>query len=116
MILQDSDKILVRFFQVFLRILLNLARSRISSDIIKVIDKILARHIGRNHEQVISYKDIEKTKLHQIIGNRKGHLIYIKNHKFSINLRNSFLMFSLYLQTLEESIQFHKQILSEGKK
>ena len=64
----------------------------ISPDIMQVIDKMLARYISRNHEQVISFKDFERTlrRLHHIIGDRKGHLLYVKNHKFSKNIRNSF--------------------------
>ena len=57
--------------------LLTLARSTISPDIMQVIDKILAKYIGRNHEQVISYKDLEITirTLRQIIRDRKGCLL-----------------------------------------
>ena len=41
------------------------------------IYKILVRYIDRNHKQVISYKNLERRikRLHQIIGDRKGHLL-----------------------------------------
>ena len=64
----------------------------ISPDIMQVIDKVLARYIGRNHEQVTSYKGLERTirRLHQIKGDRKEHLLYVKNTEFPKNLPNSF--------------------------
>ena len=59
-------------------------------DIAQVTDKILARYIRRNHEEVIFYKELERTirGLHQIMGDRKGHLLYIKNLRFSQELEN----------------------------
>ena len=59
----------------------------------QVIDKILARYIRRNREKVLSYKNLERAilRLHQTIGDRKGRLLYVKNHKFSKNFRNFFL-------------------------
>ena len=42
----------------------------------QVIDKVLARYIGRNNEEVMPYTDFERTVrgLHQIMGDRNGHL------------------------------------------
>ena len=57
----------VRFFHVFLldsetvvkEKEVDLGRSRIFSDLMQVIDKILSRFISRNHGQVIRYKDLK---------------------------------------------------------
>ena len=85
--MQDSENFL---FGQELSILKDQGCHQISRKL--VADKILARLIGRNREQVIFYKDLGGTirRLHQTIGNRKGHQLYFKNHKFSKILRNYF--------------------------
>ena len=92
--LSDSSKYFCRILDSLQRerFLLNLARSRISPDIMQVIGTVLARYIGRNHEQVTSHKGLERTirRLHQIKGDRKEHLLYVKNKEFPKNLPNFF--------------------------